>query len=191
MPEAPVPEAPLSAFASTRMIVLPVQSVQRDDSLGWVAGIGNPRGLLATTDSALEAAFRDRGLTPTWALPTDLERIAGRNPGYAAAPATIRAGDAVRVMERRRGGEIPEPAGSQLRTLAGFHDARYAMVPVDLRFQPTVAGRGQPVLRVAVLDVRASRLVWMSEIAGGDAPAYSPELLGELATHFADLIVAR
>lgn len=191
MPEAPIPEAPLSAFAATRMIVLPVQSVRSNDSLGWVASAGSSRSMLTTADSALEAAFRDRGLAPTWAFPTDLERMAGRNPGYVTSPKVIRAGDAVRIMERRRGAEIPEPAGSQLRTLAGFHDARYAMVPVDLRFQPTTAGRAQPVLRVAVLDVRASRLVWMSEIGGTDSTAYSPELLRALATHFADLVVAR
>ncbi|HEX7123025.1 MAG TPA: hypothetical protein VF178_11685 [Gemmatimonadaceae bacterium] len=191
MPEAPIPEAPLSAFAATRMIVLPLQSVRSTDSLGWVASAGGARSVLPVADSTLEAVFRDRGLTPTWALPTELERMARNNPGYVTSPRAIRAGDAIRVMERRRGAEIPEPAGSQLRTLAGFHDARYAMVPVELRFQPTADGRAQPVLLVAVLDVRSSRLVWMSEIGSGDATAYSPQLLHDLATHFADLIVAR
>lgn len=191
LPEAPVPSAPLSAFAATRMIVLPVQNL-RTDTLGWSTRVGPARTFLTAVDSALEAAFRDRGLGPTWAMPSDLERTARRNPDHAASPSIVRAGDAVRVMERRRGSEIPEPAGTQLRMLAGFHDARHAIVPVDLRFERAASGQGaHAVLRVAVLDVRASRLVWMGDIPGGEATEYSPAVVTDLANRFADLVVAR
>ncbi|NUQ12003.1 MAG: hypothetical protein HUU26_06710 [Gemmatimonadaceae bacterium] len=169
-----------------------MQGVRTDDPLGWGATITDRRAVGASVDSALEAEFRARGLTTSWALASDLARTARRNPTYASAPSEIRAGDAVRVLERRRDGEIPEPVATQLRTLAGFHDARYAMVPVEVRFEPgSGPGTGRAVLRVAMLDVRASRLTFIGDIGGPDAPAYAPSFPAGLALRFADLIVAR
>jgi hypothetical protein len=190
----PALSEPLAAFASVPMIALPVQYIRSADSTGWTARLGDPRAFLARLDSALESSLRERGLGAVWAFPTDLARTARRNPVYAADPAIIRAGDAVRSMERRSGSEIPEPVGSQLRTLAGFHDARHALVPAELRFEAVPIGGGggaRAVLRVAVLDVRASRLVWVGEIAGAPAPAFSADVATDLARRFADLIVSR
>lgn len=187
----PVVEAPLNSFAAVRMIVMPAQGIRGGDALGWAAKVGQPRTFLASLDSSLETAVRDRGLS-SWSLPTDLTRTARRNPMYATNPAEVRAADAVRYLERQRDAEIPEPVASQLRTLAGFHDARHALVPVEVRFEPGAsAGTGHAILRVAVLDVRGSRLVFVGEIAGEDAPDVSPTLGADLARRFADMIVPR
>jgi hypothetical protein len=98
----------------------------------------------------------------------------------------------VRFLERKRDAEIPEPVAGQLRTLAGFHDARYALVPVEVRFEPGgSAGSGHAVLRVAVLDVRGSRLVFIGDIVGNDAPDFSPSLSADVARRFTDLVVPR
>jgi hypothetical protein len=191
---APVLSEPLSSFATLRMIVFPVQSLRGGDALGWAAKAGNPRAFLAVVDSALETEFRDRGLGTTWAMPSDLARTAKRNPTYATDPSVIRAGDASRVIERRRDGQIPEPVASQMRALAGFHDARHALVPVELRFEPAPVGAdsGQRlVLHVVVLDVRGSRLAWVGDVAGAAAKTFSPAMATELARRFADLVVAR
>ena len=187
----PIDEAPLNSFASVRLIVLPTQTLRSGDALGWAAKAGDRREFLASVDSALESAVRDRGIT-SWALASDLARTARRNPLFATNPAEIRAADAVRFLERKRDGEIPEPVASQLRTLAGFHDARHALVPVEVRFEPgSSAGSGHAVLRIAILDVRGSRLVFIGDIPGNDAPDFSSSMGADLARRFTDLVVPR
>lgn len=186
---APVQEAPLNSFASIRLIVLPTQGVRSGDPMGWAARTGERRVYLAGIDSVLESAVRDKGLS-SWVMSSDLARTARRNPLYATNPAEVRAADAVRFLERQRDSNIPEPVASQLRTLAGFHDARHALVPVEVRFEPgNTPGTGRAILRVAVLDVRGSRLVFIGDIVGDDAPDYSPTLGADLARRFTNLVV--
>jgi hypothetical protein len=188
---APVPDAPLNSFASMRLIVLPVQGLRTGDALGWAEKAGDRRAFLAGLDSALESAVRERGLT-SWVVASELARTARRNPMYATNPVEVRAGDAVRYLERQRDGEIPEPVASQLRTLVGFHDARHALVPVEVRFEPGGSpATGRAILRVAVLDVRGSRLVFIGDIAGPEASDFGPMVSADLARRFTDLVVPR
>jgi hypothetical protein len=173
------------------LIVMPTQSLRSGDAMGWAAKVGDRRAFLASIDSALESAVRDRGLT-SWALASKLAQTARRNPLYATNPADVRAGDAVRYLERQRDAEIPEPVAGQLRTLAGFHDARHALVPVEVRFEPgSAAGTGRAVLRMAVLDVRGSKLVFIGDIVGPDATEFTPSIGTDVARRFADLVVPR
>ena len=187
-PQSSAPAAaPLNSFAATRLLVLPTQ--RAGDALGWAAKSGEPKVVFALFDSSLESAVKDKGLT-SWVLSTDLARTARRNPTYATNPADIRAGDAVRFLERQRDENIPEPVASQLRTLGGFHDARYALVPAEIRFEAGSApNTGRVVVRMAVLDLRGSRLVFIGDISGADAADYSPALVAALARRFADLVV--
>lgn len=170
---------------------MPTQGVRSGDAMGWAAKTGERRAFLAAVDSALETSVRERGIT-AWALASELARTARRNPLYATNPSDVRAADAVRFLERQRDSEIPEPVASQLRTLVGFHDARYALVPVEVRFEPgSASGSGRAILRVAVLDVRGSRLVFIGDIVGADAADYSPSVGADLARRFTDLVVPR
>ena len=189
-PETAAPsDAPLNSFAAIRLIVLPTQRAV--DGIAWGAKAGVPRVFLASIDSALEAAVKDKGIT-SWVMSSDLARTARRNPLYATNPADIRAGDAVRFLERQRDSEIPEPVASQLRTLVSFHDARYALIPVEVRFEAgSTSGSGRAVLRVAILDVRGSRLVFIGDIVGADAADYSPSVGTDLVRRFTDLVVPR
>ena len=187
---AAVPDAPLNSFAAVRLIVLPTQSVRTGDTMGWATKSGG-RAFMSAVDSALEVSVRDRGLT-SWVLSSDLARTARRNPMHATIPTEIRAGDAVRYLERQRESEIPEPVASQLRTLVGFHDARHALVPVEVRFEPgSASGTGRAILRIAVLDVRGSKLVFIGDIMGPDAPDFSPTIATDIARRFTDLVVPR
>ena len=184
-------DAPLNGFASMPMIVMPAQGIRGGDSLGWSSRTGDRRAFLASVDSALATAVRDRGLT-SWTLPSVLVQTAKKNPTYVANPADVRAGDAVRLLERKRDSQIPEPVASQLRSYAAFHDASHALIPVEVRFEPGRApGTGRAVLRVAVLDVRGSRLVFIGDIAGPDVPDFAPTVASDLARRFTDLVVPR
>jgi hypothetical protein len=183
---------PLAPYAAEHVIALPVQELLGGDSLGWSRQIRDPRRFLASVDTVIEATLRARGLGTTWAFPSDLAHTARRNPTYATDPRQIRAAAAVRYMEGKRDAQIPEPVASQLRTLVGFHDARRALVPVDLRFVADPAGRGgHAVLHVAVLDVRGSRLEWDGEVAGDGAAEFTPQVVATLAERLADLLVPR
>jgi hypothetical protein len=183
---AAVPDTPLNSFAATRLIVMPPQ--RANDAIGWGAKAGEPRIVYALFDSALAIAVQEKRLT-AWVISSELGRTARRNPTYATNPADIRAGDAVRLLERQRDANIPEPVAGQLRTLAGFHDARYALIPSEIRFETGAApNTGRVSVRMAVLDLRGSRLVFIGDITGADAPDYSPALVVALARRFTDLV---
>lgn len=188
---ASVPEAPLNSFAATELIVLPIQTLRPGDTMGWAAKVGGTRAaqraFLTSIDTVLEAAVREKGLV-AWTLPSDLARTARRNPGYATNPADIRAGDAVGYISRNKDENIPEPVASQLRALAGFHGARYALVPVEVRFEPgATAGTGRAVLRIGVLDVRGSRLAFIGDVVGADASEHTPAAAA-VVRRFIDLV---
>jgi len=178
-------------YAAQPLMVLPAQAIRTDDSLGWVTAPADRPALLTEVDSSLETAFRARGLTPAWDMVSDLARTARRNPVHVPRPADIRAADAVRVLERRRDDDIPEPVASQLRVYAGFLDARYALVPAEVRFERgEFADAGRAILRVAILDVRGSKLVFIGDIVGTDA-GDAPTAILNLGRRLADLIVQR
>ncbi|HEX4932262.1 MAG TPA: hypothetical protein VFV33_03730, partial [Gemmatimonadaceae bacterium] len=93
---------------------------------------------------------------------------------------------------RRPDDMLGEPFASQLRSLAGVSDARYAFIPLELRLEPVPdAATGRAVLQVAVVDARGARVVWAGEVAGDAHPAYAPGVLGSLVRRVADLVVPR
>jgi hypothetical protein len=95
------------------------------------------------------------------------------------------------MLERDRDEDIPEPVASQLRVLAGFHEARYALVPAVVRFERgEFADAGRAIARVGILDVRGSKLVFLGDIVGPDA-GDATTALTNLGRRLADLIVPR
>lgn len=192
---AGVPDASsgtLARFAGLKVMVLPAQGVVQIDSLGWRTAGGGDRVLLATLDSALADSLSGRGLGALWIFPPALRRSVSRNPTYLADLSTMRALDAVRVALRKRDDPLAEPFASQLRALAGVSDARYAFIPLEIRFAPILPGTsGRAVLRSAVVDARGAQLVWVGDVLGDPAPSYGPAVLASLAQRVADLVVSR
>ena len=159
--------------------------------MGWGASLKAPAAFLAASDSALEREASARRLSANWVFPAELSLSAKRNPTYATDPSVIRASEAVRRLERNPKNPLAEPVASQLRVLASLHGARYALVPVELRFEPTPDGQGRVVMHVAMLDIRGARLEWSGDVASDPGSTLSPALLATLAMHVADLVVAR
>ncbi|MCC6931444.1 MAG: hypothetical protein IT359_20820 [Gemmatimonadaceae bacterium] len=182
----------LSRFAAQKLIVFPAQGVAAADPLGWRTNAGGEKVLLASLDAGLEAALGERGLANQWVFPPAMQRAARRNPTYVTDPATIRALAPVRAVLRKPEDMLSEPFASQLRSLAGVSDARYAFIPLELRIEQTPnATTGRAVLQVAVVDARGSRVVWAGEVAGEALPSYAPGVLGSLVRRVADLVVPR
>jgi hypothetical protein len=183
---APAPAAPLEGLAAKSVLVLPAQYVSFADTLGWSAAMPSTDAYLAAVDSALTAAFRERGLQ-SWRYAEYVTHLAKRNEGFVANPHGVAA---ITLREGRRAPRegLGEPLASQLRSLIALSDARVVLIPVELRSINT-GGQGQLALRIAIIDARGSKVLWLHDIVGAPASAWSPALLTDLADRVGELIV--
>ncbi|HEU4564447.1 MAG TPA: hypothetical protein VFS05_07360 [Gemmatimonadaceae bacterium] len=190
---APLGAHPLAGLAGQQVVVLPVRYLRPADSLGWAAQVGDPRAYLAKVDDEIAFAARDRGAAPTWVWPEEITRLARRNAAYAPDPHNI-AADPLRGAQVKRQSTVSilaDPLRSQLRQLVALRDARYALVPVELRFEPRGDGTGRAVLHWVVVDARAAQVVMAGDIATDPAPSLTPAIAAGIGERFADLIAAR
>lgn len=186
---APLPARPFAGLAGQQVIVLPTHYL-RPDTLGWSARVTDQRGMLAALDSAIERVLGDRGFRTSWIYPPTLARSAKRNAGYVADPYAL-AGEGLRPLARSPSmGQIRDPLASQLRSLVAMTSARYALFPVELRFEAAAGGDARPVLRVALIDARLSSVRWSGDVRGNTAAAPGPAVLESVATSLADLVSA-
>jgi hypothetical protein len=193
-PIIPESQRPLSTLGALPVIVLPVQQLRGADPMGWTEQAGPAKAYLAKVDEEIAVALGDRGVRSTWVFPPDLVRSARRNPGYAADPYSL-ASDQLRAGERRTDQPLMEPLASQLRGLVALNNTRYALVPLELRFERsgvdvTAGAGGRAVLHLVLVDVRAARVLWWTDISSDNMPRFSPALATSVASHFADLIAA-
>jgi hypothetical protein len=185
------PPGALARFAGEAAVVFPLQGVAPADPLGWRAKAGPESVFRPQVDSTLETALRDRGLLQ-WSYPPSLVRAVRRNPTYLADPTALRGSIALRAAARHQDKAIGEPLSSQLRALAAISGARYALIPMDVRFAADSSGApGAVRLAVAMVDVRAARLLWMGDVSSGAQAEFSKSLVDEAIQRAADLVVPR
>ncbi len=186
---APLPNRPLAGLAGQQVIVLPTHYLRPGDSLGWAAAAERPRQLLRDVDDELAFALEERGFRTKWVLPDQLARSAQRNAPHSPDPYAL-AAEALRPMARRPSdGRLTEPLASQVRALVALHGGRYALFPVELRFEKIGEG-GRAVLHVLLLDARLSRIAWGGDIRGDTASTFGRGLIASAANNLADLIAA-
>lgn len=174
---APASQAPLGQFAGLRVAVIPAQ-LWRADSIGWSRDTSWV-ALRSELDSILGATLRERGLGTRWAYADDVVRAARRNPLYTNDPTAIGVGR-WRSAVPKSGDALPPLVADNLRGLTAVGDARYALIPVELRG----AGDGA-VLRLVLADTRTRTVTWAADVA---APP-GAEMLSSLAQRIADLFV--
>lgn len=184
----PRKSSPLAGLAGQHIVVLPVHYV-RTDTIGWSSRIAEPRATLAALDSAIERALSERGFRTDWTYPPAIARSAKRNYGYVSDPYSL-AAERLRYGARSIDGQVPEPFASQLRSIVAVTDARYALFPVEIRFERLTDGRARPVLRVALLDVRGATVRWIGEIRGAAGTEINSATLESVAFALADLVAA-
>ncbi len=177
-PKTAVPAGPpLAPFASMRVAIVPIQ-LWRPDSIGWSREINWGRTRLAV-DSALQAVLEERGMGRKWAYASDAVRSARRNPTYASDPYSLGVGRWRNTPPE--GGEVlPGALADNLRSVTALGDARFALIPVELRAQGDAV-----VLRLILADTRTRQIVWAGDLL---SPA-GAKMLEELATRVANLII--
>ncbi|GAC1516612.1 MAG: hypothetical protein NVS1B4_12480 [Gemmatimonadaceae bacterium] len=179
---------PFASLIAERLIVLPVRYM-RADTIGWAAQAGPERAYLRTVDAEVTFALRERGVTTHWTPSEEVARAARRNPTYAPDPFSLSA-EALRLGRSLDRGQLMDPLATQLRSLTAIIDgARYALYPVELRFE----GRrdsGRAVLRTVMIDSRTARIVGSLDVTSDSAARLSPATAASLASHLADLVAA-
>jgi hypothetical protein len=94
-----------------------------------------------------------------------------------------------------RGRVLPEaavrdPLASQVRGLVGLKGSRYAILPVELRLESRGRGTGVAILRLVMIDSRLAQIKWLGEVVSDPMSTFSPALTANVATRFADLVLA-
>jgi hypothetical protein len=180
------PARPLARLASEQMLVLPVQYLTFADSLGWSQQAPATRSYLSSVDDEITYALQERGLKGQWVFPADVERSAKRNAGYVADPHALTAVE-VRPGSKLDAWQLREPFASQLRSLVALTDARYVLLPVELKLTGS-NGTGRAVLHLVVIDARRAQVQWAGDLQGAPVARFSPAIAADLASRLADLI---
>jgi len=181
---AQTPEHALSGLAAQHVVILPTYIVRVAGGLSWTL----PRSaeVARTQDTDIAAAFKDRGIRG-WIYPSGLDSAFRRNPTYATDPHSL-AEEPLRSPSLGIDQRLPEPIASQIRTLVALHDdTRLVLAPVELRMESTGGGTsgapagGRGVLRLVLVDARASSVRWIGEVASDPAPTFGPSITASIA----------
>jgi hypothetical protein len=183
-----VAEHALAGLAAQHIVVLPTYAARVMPDLAWTSAIARPGELQRTLDADILAAFEDRGLQKTWILPPQLVQSYRRNSTYAADPYTL-AEEPLRSPSLAVNARLPEPLASQIRTLVALHDdARLILAPVELRLESAGNGTGRGVLRLVLLDARASNVVWIGQVSSDAAASFGPAITASVAQRLAGVV---
>lgn len=188
-PAAPAPnEHALSGLAAQSVAVLPTYSAHLEPGMNW--NLGRPTELARSLDNEIASAFDERGLKRGWVFPEQLAESYRRNSTYATDPYQL-AEEPLRAPSLAIDGRIPDPLASQIRTLVAFHqDVRLVLAPVELKVEP-VGKRGRGVLRLVLLDARASSVKWIGEVVSDTLDSFSPVLAASVASRVAGIVSPR
>ena len=185
--EKPSPTAlrPLERMAGQQVLVLPVQYLAFHDSLGWQQSVPNRAAYLARLDTVIASTLTARGLGQAWTFGPEVARAARLNSIIMPDARALSA-------EWLRGRLLPDqtvrdPLASQVRSLVGLKGSRYALLPVEMRFEGQ-GGTGVATLRLVMIDSRMAQVRWVGEIRSDPARAFSPALAASVAARFADLV---
>ncbi len=187
-PQAPAAR-PLAPLATQAVALLPAQYLRRGDSTSAAANLGPAPQVLASLDSAIAAELTARGTARQWIMADALARVAKRNPAFTSDPHALSA-ESLRAGVRRTHPRLGEPLASQMRSMVALTEARYALIPVELRFEPMPAGATRAILRLVLVDARLAEIQWSGDVSTEVTAPTTGTIVGPLAKRVADLLVA-
>jgi hypothetical protein len=176
---------PLERMAGQQVLVLPVQYLSVQNSLGWQDAVPDASAYLAKLDTVIASTFTARGLGQAWTFGPEVARAARLNSIIMPNARALSA-------EWLRGRLLPDqtvrdPLASQVRSLVGLKGSRYAILPVEIRFEGQ-AGTGVATMRLVLIDSRLAQVRWVGEIRSDPARTFTPALATNIASRFADLV---
>ena len=182
---SPTAARPLERMAGQQVLVLPVQYVSFQSTLGWQESVPNASAYLAKLDTVIASTFTARGLGQAWTFGPEVARAARLNSMLMPNARALAA-------EWLRGRLLPDqtvrdPLASQVRSLVGLKGSRYAILPVEVRFEGQ-PGTGVATMRLVLIDSRLAQVRWVGEIRTDPARTFSPALATSIAARFADLV---
>ena len=183
--EVPPAEAPppLLLFAPQRVVLVPTARVTFSPTDSLILDVGSGPAAGKYFDEELLRRLRERGAATDWIVPADLMKAYERNRTYAQDPYRL-AVDAIRQPTFETGQKYGEPLSSQLRTMIALQtDARFVLVPIDLRLYQT----GRTRLRLALLDPRKAESVWVGQIVSDSGSAQTKAGISQVARRVVDL----
>jgi hypothetical protein len=182
------PEHALSGLAAQHVVILPTYLVRMAGGLTW--NLPRSAEVAQSQDADIAAAFKDRGIRG-WIYPSGLDSAFRRNPTYATDPHAL-AEEPLRSPTLGGDQRLPEPLATQLRTIVALHDdTRLILAPVELRIEPAKGvepGTGRGVLRLVLVDARASSVLWIGEVASDAVPAFGPSITAKIASKLSAII---
>lgn len=145
----PAPPPPPPDLAGVRIMLLPTR-------------VPAPERL----DAELAFWLKDRSPTTDWVLPDELQGVADRTPAWR-----LRLNAIPRPIVDMGSGDrrIRDPLYGALRQLGAVVDSDYALVPLGVMEGVDSAGVAVSVA-VAVVEIRAGRVVWMHTARGERSP---------------------
>ena len=186
--EADAERAPALPGGSA-VVVFPVQSAVASADGGWVGGAVGERDAIHRLDAELVFAFGEAAGARGWSLGPAVAERAARHPTLGVDPRRLAYHDLLRDPGTR---QLREPLHTQLRRVASLFDARLVVVPLAVSARPAevvpggAPARDRAVMRLAIIDVRRSAVLWHGEIAGGLHEPAAPGALTTLALRVAE-----
>jgi hypothetical protein len=172
-------------MAGRPVVMLPTQYVVYGTRVATHDSDSSTAMLIRILDDEIALSLKSRGVSQ-WTSARDISASARRNMGMTADPHAL-AAQGIRRITRASEDPLPEPLASQIRSLTALRDARYALLPIELRRDvATVHPRG--MLRLFLIDSRTARIVWAGQVSG-ESSEMGSEL--ERVTTFAKILAAR
>ncbi len=176
-----------------RVLLLPAHYVQPAPG-GFVGGAASADETLRQLNAEIAFAVTGRRGTTRWILPEEMGAALERAPAldvrlYALSADPVRRANAGRLNRDKR---VKDPLYGEVRKLAALLDARYAVFPVELSYEPAradAAGEGRAALWTVLLDARTGEVLWSGTVRGEPGPLGSGVTMARLAEAFARQLV--
>jgi hypothetical protein len=175
--------ATLAGYAGRAVLVLPLQQVSE------IPGVTSSR-----SDAAM--AFRDGmdyeirfafGESPParWIFAPAIIESSKRNIGVSADPLKLAVDGLTEKLPEPEDG-VSETLRTQLRQLIALTDARYVLLPVNVRTSTSgPSGTRRATMRVVLIDARLARVRWAEDISTEPAPTLNRSVAASLASRLA------
>jgi hypothetical protein len=190
---------PLSGLLGRQLLVVPAQFLAVPSPGGAWDVVPAAAPLLPILDEEIEDAFHKRGVKNNWIFGREVTESAMRQGGLVIDPRQLGAQGIRRVKASDT--PLPEPLASDIRKLVALTTSRFVLLPLEVHVD-TRAGVRNGSMHVLLIDSRTARVAWVGDVEASPerdpqvvADAQTPfgfrQLARELASRFADMVVAQ